>query len=298
MNLEKTVLGKSFGIPQVTGKRNHPTALLRNFGNVNPKEFYGIFGDCVAAHSCGMAHIESVCCDSFCVSKRVETPWPLLAQHYCPEGCPKFPRAKLAAMSSKPKAPLAAAASSRAAGAKPKPPLPPTEDAASSNADGAKSKPKQPSLPAKAAAAAAEDVTNVRLAAENAAKERPKAQPAKKMPPLMMRCAASMGEGPSGHKAFLGMLPKFPPARQAAEVAMKSAGGTEQDSMPSVGPWLSPQYQFPVQGKRDTWSLTKCNLSGQGPQDTQMPEIPPSSQESSCVSAVLEWGTCHESMVC
>eukprot|EP00435_Cladocopium_sp_Y103_P072090 s178_g39.t1 len=124
------------------------------------------------------------------------------------EGCPKFPRAKLAAISSKPKAlglppPLtAAAASSSAAGAKPKPkpPLPPTEDAASSSADGAKSKPKQPSLPAKAAAAAAEDVTNVKLAAENAARERPKAKPAKKMPPLMMR-------------------------------------------------W-----------KRDTWSLTKCNL--------------------------------------
>eukprot|EP00435_Cladocopium_sp_Y103_P000232 s4628_g1.t1 len=183
----------------------------------------------LALASCGMAHLESVGCDSCCVYEKVETPWPLLAQHYCPEGCPKFPRAKLAAMHSKPVPPglpphlAAAAASSSAVGAKPKP----------------KPKPKPPSLPAKAAAAAAEEMTNVNLAAENAAKERPKAKPAKKMPPLMMRCASSMGEGPSGHKAFLGMLPKYPPARQAAEVAMKSAGGTEQDSMPNVGPWSS-----------------------------------------------------------
>ena len=93
----------------------------------------------------------------------------------------------------------------------------------------------------------------------------------RKAPPMMLQCAAAL-QGTStaassdGSRArqdpYIGAMPKFPPARLAAEKAMKKAGGTQLDQMPQQGPWLDERFGAPSRsGKKDGWSVTKCDQS-------------------------------------
>lgn len=75
----------------------------------------------------------------------------------------------------------------------------------------------------------------------------PAAAALRKAPPMMLQCAAAL-QGTStaassdGSRArqdpYIGAMPKFPPARQAAEKDKNIAGGTQLDQMPQQGPWL------------------------------------------------------------
>ena len=207
----------------------------QEFWDCNPEDD---FWDCVAGNSCGQAQqaFESVGCDSFEVEP-VKKPRPLLAvKHHCPTGCPSRSSVQLAAMApkmSKPKVPAAVVPK------KPRPPVPP--QVLEPTADVAAAVPLMMGGPPAAAAG-----------------------PKRKAPPLMLLCASAMGDaaGSEGHPKqdpYIGALPKFPPARKAAEKAQQKSGGTGLDEMPRHGPWLDEKYRQPnTTGKKDSWSVAKC----------------------------------------
>ena len=86
----------------------------------------------------------------------------------------------------------------------------------------------------------------------------------RKAPPMMLQCAAAL-QGTStaassdGSRArqdpYIGAMPKFPPARLAAEKAMKKAGGTQLDQMPQQGPWLDERFGAPSRSGKKGWMV-------------------------------------------